>query len=139
MNFKGAEMWNLKKLKDAKAKNLIKIDTDQILQATLYIRHRQELSIILRTYKGRSIFIPISKIHLFFQLFNADGDTNNYTTLNEYEGKYIRTVEYIVPEEEMHQLSDPIEDVGIMHIVDDRLLILDEKGDKIHVREFEQD
>lgn len=131
-------MRTLKELKEAKIKNRIRITNDQIIEATVSMWgvNTTEINILLNTKNGKSLSFPVRKLSIFRDIFIDDKNGGTFTQLNEYEGQYIRVIEYLTPEEEMHQLSDKIEKVGITHILSDRLFIFE--GDRLYVNEFEK-
>ena len=131
-------MWHIKKFQLAEKKNLITVDNDQIIKTSVFIRpkylsNESDHDCYFSTIKGNVFEIPVRKLKFLVEVFNSDNDNYKMNMLSDLDGKYIRLVIYHTPEEEMHQLSDPTEIIGVMHIVHNRLFLFDEE--KIHVGE----
>lgn len=131
-------MWNLKKLQLSEKKNLITIENDQIIETSIFINPRQiynksDYYCYFSTIKGNVFDFGVKKLKYLKEIFNSDNDRYTLDMLKDFNKKYIRLVIYHTPEEEMHQLSDPTEIIGVMHIVHNRLFLFDEE--KIHVGE----
>ena len=116
-----------KEYKNAIKRGLISFSNDKIKVASIRMyNYCKNNEVYLSTLKDNQITFSIDKLRQFTEIFNEENDSvkNGWDFLCDYEGKYLRVIIYTTPEEEMHQLSDKYEVVGLMNIVDDDKMML---------------
>lgn len=107
----------------AQKNGLIKMVNHQI--KSVYLEgSKMDYWVVIELYSNDNpleIRLSIRDVFEFMKIFRFDKefDINNEWNTNQLINKYIRLCYYMTPENEMHQLADEMEFVGIKHIVDD--------------------
>jgi len=107
-------------------RNLIRYENDRIISTSLRLnRNRNSNDIIFSTTQYKEISLDISKFEEFMNTIYHDKSScyGSYYYLYQIIDKYIRLIIYDTPDEEMHQLADKHEIVGVMNIVDDTMML----------------
>lgn len=116
-----------KEFNNALRKGFISFENDKIKTATIKMYdYNRNNEVCLETLKNSEITFSLNKLKQFTEIFHEEGQPvkNGRDFLCDYEDKYLRVIIYTVPEEEMHQLSDKYEVIGLMNIVDDNKMML---------------
>lgn len=107
----------------AQKNGLIKMVNHQI--KAVYLKgYGNRYCFVIETKSNKTstqIRLPIRDIYEFVKIFNfdADFDAADEWDTNQLVNKYVRLCYYVTPENEMHQLANELEFVGVKHIIDD--------------------
>lgn len=107
----------------AQKNGLIKMVNHQI--KSVYLKgYGNRCCFVIETKSSKTstqIRLPIRDIFEFVKIFNfdADFDVNDEWDTNQIVNRYVRLCYYVTPENEMHQLANELEFVGVKHIIDD--------------------
>lgn len=107
---------------NAQRNGLIKMVNSQI--KSVYLEgdaSNYKFVIELQTSRNSTmISLPVSDIYEFIKIFIFDEgfDIDKWNN-KQLIGKYVRLCYYMTPENEMHELADKLEFVGVKNIIDD--------------------
>ena len=115
-----------KEFNNALKRDLIRYENDRIISTSMRSnRNTGSKQIVFTTTQYKEIEFDIGKFDDFVDVIYHDKSKgyNSYYYLYNVIDKYIRLIIYDTPDEEMHQLADEHEIVGVMNIVDDTMLL----------------
>ena len=117
-----------KEYSKALAKNLIHFENDKIISASTRINNcdTNKIDITIETTQYRGIDFKIDKFKKFMDILFDDNNPfkqETYWYLYQAIDKYLRIIVYDTPDDEMHQLADEHEIVGIKNIITDKYIL----------------